>query len=501
MAGSIFRTRKPQDLLKACSDENAGLKKSLNAFDLVTLGIGAIVGAGIFVVTGVAAAGDISQAGVIVHTPAGPGLSLSFLLTAVGCCFCALCYAEFAAMLPVAGSAYTYAYASLGEIFAWIIGWDLLLEYTFDGSAVAVGWAGYFRQFFERVFHVAIPEFLTTPWTSSLMDTTRYHHFPHVFQIPLSLNLPAMLVILCVSALLIRGIRESARVNHVVVGMKLVVITVFIAAAAGHIDKSNWTPFLPYGFKGVLSGASLIFFAYIGFDALTTASEEVKNPARNIPVGIIGSLLICTILYIIVTLILTGIAPYRILNTPDPIATGLNYIGKSWLATYVVCTGAIVALLSTMIVMLMGQPRILFSMSRDGFLPPLFSRVHPRYKTPVNATIITGSLLMLLAGICDISKLAELGNIGTLFAFIMVSAGVLVLRKKLPDHPRPFKVPFVPIVPVLGILMCLTLMCYLPAIAWAGFFIWLVIGLVVYFGYSRRHIIAEDDRPASGEES
>ncbi len=491
MAGSIFRTKKPCDLLKTCADEQKGLKKSLNALDLVTLGIGAIVGAGIFVITGVAAAGDITAAGVIIHTPAGPALSLSFLLTAIGCCFCALCYAEFAAMLPVAGSAYTYAYASLGEIFAWIIGWDLLLEYTFDGAAVAVGWAGYFQQFFEKVFHVAIPEFLTTSWSIALSNREKFSHFPHVFDIPLSVNLPAMLVILAVSLLLIRGIRESARVNSVIVGLKLVVIAIFVIAAVGHIDRNNWTPFFPYGIKGVLSGASLIFFAYIGFDALTTASEEVKNPARNIPIGIIGSLLVCTILYIVVTLILTGIAPYRILNTPDPIATGLNYIGKSWLATYVVCSGAIIALLSTLIVFLMGQPRILFSMARDGFLPPLFSKVHTTYKTPVNATIVTGSLLMLLAGACDISRLAELGNIGTLFAFMMVSIGVLVLRKKLPDHPRPFRVPLVPLVPVLGILMCLTLMCYLPAITWAGFFIWLAIGLVIYFGYSRRHITQE----------
>lgn len=488
MKRSFFQTKDPGQLLDACMDESRGLKKTLTAFDLITFGVGAIVGAGIFVITGVAAAGDISPAGQIIHTPAGPALSISFLLTAIGCCFCALCYAEFAAMLPVAGSAYTYAYASLGEIVAWIIGWDLLLEYTFDGSAVAAGWAGYFVQFFEKVFNITIPQFLTTPWLLALTHRESSAHFPHILGIPFSLNLPAMLVLLFVSLLLLRGIKESAKVNMIIVGLKIVVILIFIIAAVPCIDKNNWTPFMPYGMKGVFSGAALIFFAYIGFDALTTASEEVKNPNKNIPIGIIVSLLICTVLYIIVTLVLTGIAPYNILNTPDPIATGLNYIGKSRIATYVVCTGAIIALLSTLIVFVMGQPRILFSMSRDGFLPPLLSKVHPRYKTPVASTIITSSVLMLLAGVCDISKLAELGNIGTLFAFMMVCTGVLVLRKKLPDHPRSFKVPFVPYVPVLGIIMCLTLMMYLPAIAWAGFFIWLVIGLIIYFGYSRRHI-------------
>lgn len=486
---SIFRTKSPDELIHSCEKENKCLKKSLSAFDLTTMGIGAIIGAGIFVITGVAAAGDINSAGQIIHTPAGPALSLSFIFTSIGCCFCALCYAEFAAMMPVAGSAYAYAYASLGEIFAWIIGWDLLLEYTFDGSAVAVGWSGYFHQLFEKIFNVHIPQFLLTPWFTTLADKDKFAHFPHIFNIPLSINLPAVLVLLFVSILLIRGIKESAKVNCVVVGLKLVVIFIFIVVGIFHINKSNWVPFMPYGMKGVLSGAALIFFSYIGFDALTTASEEVKNPARSIPIGIICSLLICTVLYIIVTLILTGIAPYKILNTPDPIATALNFIGQNWLATYVVCIGAVFALLSTLIVFTMGQPRILFSMSRDGFLPKALSKVHGKYNTPYVSTIITGSILMFMAGVCDIAKLAELGNIGTLFAFIMVSIGVIVLRHKLPDHPRPFKVPFVPVVPALGIIMCFSLMLFLPKIAWIGFFIWLIIGLIVYFAYSRKNVI------------
>ena len=355
MKGSIFRTKDPSKLLDSCRDESKSLKKTLTAFDLTTFGVGAIVGAGIFVVTGVAAAGDISPSGQIIHTPAGPALTLSFLLTAIGCFFCALCYAEFAAMLPVAGSAYTYAYASLGEILAWIIGWDLLLEYTFDGSAVAVGWAGYFVQFFEKVFNITIPQFLTTPWLLALTHRESSAYFPHILGIPFSLNLPAMMVLLFVSLLLIRGIKESAKVNFIIVGLKLVVILIFIIAGVSCIDRNNWIPFMPYGMKGVFSGAALVFFAYLGFDALTTASEEVKNPEKNIPIGIIASLLICTVLYMVVTLVLTGIAPYRILNTPDPIATGLNYIGKSWLATYVVCTGAIIALLSTLIVIIHGS--------------------------------------------------------------------------------------------------------------------------------------------------
>lgn len=485
---SIFNTKHPDELIHSCEKENKCLTKSLTAFDLVMLGIGAIVGAGIFVITGVAAAGDVTSAGQIIHTPAGPGLSLSFIFTAIGCCFCALCYSEFAAMIPVAGSAYTYAYASLGEIFAWIIGWDLLLEYTFDGSAVAVGWSGYFQQLFEKVFNVPIPQFLTTPWLKAIAEKENFAHFPHIFNIPLSVNLPAMIVLLFVTILLIRGMKESARVNAVVVGLKLIVIFIFVVVGVFYINKANWTPFLPYGMKGVLSGASLIFFAYIGFDALSTVSEEVKNPAKNIPIGIIGSLIICTVLYIIVTLVITGIAPYKILNTPDPIATALNYIGQNWLATYVVCVGAVFALLSTLIAFTMGQPRILFSMSRDGFLPSAMSKVHKKFKTPYVSTIITGSVLMLLAGTFEITKLAELGNIGTLFAFIMVSVGVIVLRYKLPDHPRPFKVPFSPYVPALGIIMCFTLMLFLPKIAWYGFFIWLIIGLVIYFAYSRKNI-------------
>lgn len=483
MIKKLFRVKSASELIEEANQEGKSLKKTLGRLDLITLGIGAIIGAGIFVITGTAAAGDILPTGQIIRTPAGPGIVLSFLITAIGCCFCALCYAEFASMMPIAGSAYTYSYVSLGEIFAWIIGWDLLLEYTFDASTVSIGWAGYFSQVLERVFHINLPDFLMTPWFVALGDKAKYAHLPHLFGVPVSVNLPALLIIFFITILLIRGIKESARVNSIIVALKLVVVLIFVAVGAFYVDKNNWVPFMPYGFKGVFAGAAMIFFAYIGFDALSTTSEEVKNPGRDLPIGIMGSLSICTILYIVVALVLTGMTPYKLLNTPEAVATALNYVGQTWLSSYIVCIGASIALISTLIVFLLGQPRIIFAMARDGFLPKAVAKVHPKYKTPYVASIISGIVVMFLAGACNLTNVAALCNIGTLFAFVMVCVGVIILRYKNPGAKRPFKVPFVPYVPILGIIICISLIVSLPKLAWIGFFVWLVIGLVIYFTY------------------
>ena len=487
MFKNIFRTKSPSEVSLEAAKGGHKLKKTLGSVDLLTLGIGAIIGAGVFIITGTAAAGDITSSGEIIRIPAGPAITLSFLLTAIGCGFCALCYAEFASMVPVAGSAYVYSYISMGEVFAWIIGWALLLEYTFAASTVAIGWAGYFQQVLEKVLHIQLPEYLLTPWFVALGDMEKYSHFPHVFSYPISINLPAILIIAFLTLLLIRGVKESANANNVIVVLKLVIIAIFVIVGAFYVDKSNWVPYMPYGFRGILAGSAMIFFSYIGFDALTTVSEEVKNPGRDLPIGIIGSLLICTIIYIIVSAVLTGIAPYSLLNTPDPVATALDHVGQSWLASYIVSVGAVIALLSALLVVMMGQPRIIFSMSRDGFLPPLLSRVHSKYKTPYITTIISGSLIMFMAGVCDITKVSELCNIGTLFAFIVVSAGVVILRYRDPDHPRAFKVPFVPFLPIVGVIICLALLLSLPKLAWIGFFVWLTTGLVIYFSYGIKH--------------
>ena len=493
MFEKLFRVKSPDQMSSDADKGEHKLKRTLNPIDLTTLGIGAIIGAGVFIITGTAAAGDISPAGEIIRLPAGPAITLSFLLTGLGCCFCALCYAELAAMIPIAGSAYVYAYVSSGEFFGWVIGWTLLLEYTFDACTVAIGWSGYFDQILNKVLHIKLPEFLLTPWFMALADKEKYSHFPHLFSIPLSINLPAILIIALLTWLLVRGIQECAKANNIIVALKLIIIVIFVAVGAFYVDKSNWHPYIPYGIKGVLAGSSMIFFSYIGFDALTTVSEEVKNPGRTLPIGIIASLVICTIIYIIVSAVLTGIAPYKILNTPEPVATALDYIGQTWLASYIVSVGAVIALITALLVMLMGQPRIIFSMSRDGFLPKILSRVHPVYKTPYITTIISGTAVILLAGFCDITKVAELCNIGTLFAFIMVSVGVIVLRYKNPSQERPFKVPLVPYVPIAGIIICIALILSLPKLAWIGFVVWQTIGLIIYFSYGIKHTRYEEN--------
>jgi APA family basic amino acid/polyamine antiporter len=439
------------------------------------LGIGAVIGAGIFVITGTAAAQF-----------AGPALVISMLIAGVGCAFAGLCYAEFASMIPVAGSAYTYAYATLGEIFAWIIGWDLILEYALGASTIAVGWAGNVQSFLQD-FGLGIPAQWAGPPGSvvALPGGATVHGI---------FNMPAALVVLAISVLLIIGIRESAGLNTGIVVIKVVVLLLFVAFGAAYINRANWHPFIPpnaghfgeYGWSGVLRGAGVIFFAFIGFDAVSTAAQEARNPQRDMPIGIMASLVICTVLYVAVALVLTGVVKYSQLNVPAPIALGIDATGIGWLKP-IVKLGAIMGLTSTMLVMLLGQPRIFYSMSRDGLLPPVLGKVHPRFRTPYVTTAITGVVVALVAGLFPIAVLTQLTAMGTLLAFVMVCMGVLVLRRREPDLARPFKTPGMPWVPILGAVICLAQMVGLPLETWARLVIWLVVGLAIYFWYGRHH--------------
>ena len=476
-----------EEVIRTAGESKEKLIKSLGVLELVMLGIGAIVGAGIFVITGTAAAGDISVLGQVIRYPAGPAIMLSFAITAIGCCFCAMCYAELSSMIPVSGSAYTYSYVSLGEIVAWIIGWCLLLEYTFESATVAIGWAGYLKQFLEHALHVSLPDYLLKPTLACILHPELYPTLPRLFGIPISINLPAAFVVAAISLLLIAGVKKSTRFNNIVVGMKLIIIFIVIFVGAFYVDPKNWVPFMPYGVKGVLSGASMIFLAYIGFDAISTASEEVKNPGRDLPLGIIISLGVCTFLYIVVSGVLTGIIPYNLLNTPEPVATAFNYIGQNFLAAYIFSVGAVIALLSTLLVFLYGQPRIILAMARDGFFPKSLAKVHPKYHTPYVASIISGTVVMIIAGTCDISEVAALCNAGTLMAFSIVCLSVIILRYKNPDLPRKFRAPLVPLFPILGILICTTLFFSLPRLSLITFFGWTGAGLLYYFLYGIKH--------------
>ena len=484
---SLF-LRKDLSALQAEVAADQSLKRALGPVNLVTLGIGAIIGAGIFVLTGQAAANY-----------AGPAIVYSFILAGLACAFAGLCYAEFSAMIPIAGSAYTYGYATLGELFAWIIGWDLILEYLFAASTVAVGWSGYVVSLLKDM-GINIPAAYTAaPYTHVAPPDAGFNVW-RLFTEGWSatgavLNVPAMIIVALVTILLIVGISESATFNNVVVVIKLTVVLLFIAFGLAYINKENWEPFIPpaagegkYGWDGVVRGAGVIFFAYIGFDAVSTAAQEAKNPQRDMPIGIIGSLVICTVLYIAVALVLTGIVKYTQLNVPDPIAVGINAAGPSlaWLRP-VVKLGAIAGLSSVILVMLLGQPRIFYSMSKDGLLPPVFSAVHPKFRTPWLASAVTGGAAMVFAGLLPIGLLGELVSIGTLFAFAIVCAGVLVLRYTDPDLPRPFRTPLVPFVPLAGIGACLYLMLGLPVDTWARLIIWMALGLVIYFAYGRSH--------------
>jgi len=483
----LFRRKHAADL-QAEAKNDTRLKRALGPVNLTALGIGAIIGAGIFVLTGQAAA-----------KYAGPAIVISFVLAGLACAFAGLCYAEFAAMIPMSGSAYTYGYATLGEFVAWIIGWDLILEYLFAASTVAVGWSGYVVSFLKE-FGIVIP----AQFTSAPYD----HHAPldagwNMWRLftegwvstGATLNVPAMLIVGFVTFLLVLGIKESASFNNVIVAIKLTVILTFIAIGFAFINRHNWHPFIPpsigpgqFGWGGVLRGAGVIFFAYIGFDAVSTAAQEAKNPQRDMPIGMLASLGVCTVLYIVVALVLTGVVNYQTLNVPAPIAVAVDAFGEklAWLRT-LVKIGAIAGLSSVILVMLLGQPRIFYCMAKDGLLPEIFSAVHPKFQTPWVAQIFTGGIAMLVAGLFPIGLLGELVSIGTLLAFLIVCAGVLVLRKINPEIHRPFRTPMVWLVAPLGILCCGGLMAGLPRDTWARLIVWMAIGLVIYFAYGHRH--------------
>ncbi|HSY21359.1 MAG TPA: amino acid permease [Polyangiaceae bacterium] len=471
----LFAT-KSVDSLRAEAEQSHGLKRALTGLDLVTLGIGAIIGTGIFVLTGRAAAAN-----------AGPAVALSFGIAAVASTFAGLCYSEMASMIPIAGSAYTYSYATMGELVAWIIGWDLILEYLVSAAAVSVGWSGYVVAFMHDAFGVDLPH----AWTSAPV-LWREGHFEATGAI---VNLPAMLIILAVTAMLIRGVKESARVNTVIVIVKVIIVLLFIVFAAPYVHTQNWHPFVPpnegpfgrFGVSGVFQGATMVFFSYIGFDAVSTAAQEAKNPQRDLPIGILGSLGICTVLYIAVSLILTGVVSYKKLSVPHPIALGVEATGQLWLATAVEI-GAIAGLSSVMLVMLLGQPRIFFAMANDGLIPAVAAKIHPRFGTPYITTIVTGLLCAAGGGVLPIEILAELTSIGTLFAFVLVSLGVMILRIRRPDLPRAFKAPGGPyLVPILGMLTSGVLMYTATTATIIRLFVWMAIGLVIYFAYGRRH--------------
>jgi APA family basic amino acid/polyamine antiporter len=456
---SLFRTKNLDDMI-AHSKKPGGLAKVLGPFDLVLMGIGAIVGTGIFVLTGTGA------------LTAGPALSLSFVVAAVACCFAALCYAEFASTVPVAGSIYTYSYATLGELAAWMIGWDLLLEYGLAAAAVSVGWSGYFQSLLSG-FGITLPVALTAA-PGALPGVTTF------------INLPALVIMLLLTAMLGWGVRESARLNNIMVAIKVGVVLLFIIFGARHVQPANWQPYMPFGYHGMLSAAALVFFAFIGFDAVTSAAEEVKKPSRDLPIGIIGSLAVCAVLYVVVSAIMTGIVPYqKFLGVDHPVSLALQYAGENWIAGFV-DLGAILGMTTVILVMAFGQTRIIFAMSRDGLLPKRLSTVHPRFHTPFFATWLVGIVFGLIAAVIPLNILAELINIGTLAAFTMVSVAVVVLRKRRPDLPRAFRCPGVPYVPALAVILCVGLMSFLSWVTWVAFTIWLVIGLVIYFGYARR---------------
>jgi basic amino acid/polyamine antiporter, APA family len=459
LRGQLTRRKSTETLLAEAGPHAGGLKRALGALDLTALGIGAIVGAGIFVLTGVAAA-----------KYAGPGIVVSFIVAGFACAMAALCYAEFAAMIPVAGSAYSYSYATMGELVGWIIGWDLVLEYAVGAAAVAVGWSGYLRVILEGL-GLHLPDALT--------------HAPGSAPGAI-VDLPALLIVLLVSAVLYIGISESARFNSLIVGIKLIVIGIVIVVGAFYIRPANWSPFAPMGWSGIMKGGAVIFFAYIGFDAVSTAAEEVVNPKRDLPLGILGSLAICTVLYILVAAVLTGMVPAAQIDLNAPLASAFVIRGLSAVSG-IVSLGAVAGLTSVLLVLLLGQSRIFYAMSRDGLLPAAFSRVHPRFRTPYVPTTLTGVAVGLAAALLPIQEIAELTNIGTLFAFVLVCLGVWILRNLEPEMRRPFRTPLVPIVPILGVLFCTYLMASLPIVTWIRFVVWLAIGLVIYFSYGRFH--------------
>ena len=480
--------RKPISELLA--EGSHSLKRVLGAGDLIMLAIGAVIGAGIFSSIGTAAAGEVLPNGTVVRLGAGPALVLSFILLGVVCALAGLCYAELASMIPQAGSAYAYSYATLGELIAWIIGWDLILEYAVGNIAVAIAWSGYFTSLLSG-FGIDLPAWLTHGYRTALLSSNPEVHAllqtaPHIAGIPILLNIPAALIVLAITWLLYIGVRESARANNIMVVVKLIVLSVFVGLGAMHIDTANYTPFAPNGWAGIHQGAAIVFFAYIGFDAISTAAEETKNPQRNMPIGILAGLAVCTVIYVIVGLVATGIVPYTQLKAADPLARALELAGLP-IASWFVAFGAVVSLSAVLLVFQYGQPRIFLAMARDGLLPRWAAKVHPKYRTPHVTTVVTGLVVAAGALVADENEIYDLTNIGTLFAFAIVCIGVLVLRYKEPDRPRPFRVPFVWGVALAGAAACVYTMKGLPTHAWERFGIWLAVGLALYFVYGYRN--------------
>ena len=479
-ATQLFR-RKTVDQCIADGEAGGGLHRSLGPLQLTALGIGAIIGAGIFAAIGTAISGDAG------HVGAGSAIVVSIILAGATSAFAAITYSEFAAMIPISGSAYTYAYATLGELVAWIIGWDLILEYAVGNIAVAIGWAGYFDSLLRGV-GVEMPRWLVTDLWTAVRDPAFVAAAPHVGPIPVIFNLPALVIVAVITWLLVIGTKESALVNTVMVAIKVGIIGLFLIVGLKYVRPEQWTTpsFAPNGFKGISVGAAIIFFSYIGFDAVSTASEEAKHPQKDIPFGIIASLIVCTVLYIAIALVLTGIIPWDQLNVPDPLAVALKYIHADW-AAGVLALGAVAAMTSVLLVFQLGQARIFMSMARDGLLPPWAARLHPKYQTPHITTIITGVFVALFAALAPIGVVLELTNIGTLFAFMLVALGIIVLRRKDPDRPRPFRTPWVPFLPLVSIGFCVYLILSLPLLTKLRFVAWLAVGGLIYFLYSVRH--------------
>ena len=497
----LFRVKSLDSILQGAEEPEHQLKRALGPLQLILFGVGAIIGAGIFTTIGTAAAGEAG-----VRLGAGPALVLSFVVTAIACGFTALCYAEFASMVPTSGSAYTYSYGTLGELIAWIIGWDLIIEYAVGNIAVAIGWAQYFKTLLEGIKIPAIgldgihvPDWLSTNYRAA--EQSVLDNAPHVFGVPIVINLLAVLIVAVITVVLVWGIRESARFNAAMVVVKIIVLAFFVIVGATFVKPENWTPFSPNGFGGISAGAAIIFFAFIGFDAVSTVAEETKNPQRNMPIGIIGSLIVCTVFYVAVALIFTGLIPFDVLKeTPksdlaEPLTLALKYanpgaeqpanglfLSSGWIVG-IVALGSVVAQTAVLLVFQLGQPRIFLSMARDGLLPSVFRKVHPKYRTPHISTILTGLFVAVFAAFASIDEVIDLTNIGTLFAFILVCAGIIVLRRKDPARPRPFRVPGGIIIPVLGIMSCLYLIYFLPPASWLRFAAWLNFGFVIYIGY------------------
>jgi APA family basic amino acid/polyamine antiporter len=480
-ASGLMARKTVDDIVSGGEAESQGLSRTLGPFSIIAMGIGAIIGAGIFVLTGTAAA-----------QYAGPGIMLSFVLGGVACAFVGLCYSELSALIPVAGSSYTYTYATLGEFFAWLIGWDLILEYAMGAATVAVGWSGYLTSILKDVGLVIPARFAHAPGTAIEGGTALF-------------NLPAVFIVAALTLLLMRGTKESARLNNVMVGVKLVVVLSFIALGWRYTNSANWSPVIPendgtfghFGYSGVLRGAGVVFFAYIGFDAVSTAAQEAKRPQKDMPIGILGSLAVCTILYVLVAAVLTGLVPYKDLNVPDPIAKGVDVIGIGWFGA-LIKLGALSGLTTVILVLLYGQSRIFYTMASDGLLPKVFSHVHPTYQTPYRSQAMIGVCVALVAALVPIDILGEMVSIGTLAAFCLVCGAVIHLRRSEKGMKRPFKVPAVPLVPILGILSCLLLMAGLPLDTWLRLIIWMAIGLVVYFTYGRRHSVLRRKNGTAG---